>query len=120
MLRIFDRYLGRQVLVSTFFAVAVLSVVLVLGQIFKQLLDKLVDGTLPPDAILKFISYSFPWSLSFTVPWGILTAVLLVFGRLSADNELSALRMAGLSLRRICAPVLVLALLASGFAQAQN
>lgn len=114
MLRIFDRYLGRQVLVSTFFAVAVLSVVLVLGQIFKQLLDKLVDGTLPPDAVLKFIGYSFPWSLSFTVPWGILTAVLLVFGRLSADNELIALRMAGLSLRRICAPVLVLSLLASG------
>ena len=115
MFRIFDRYLGRQILVSTFFAVAVLSVVLVLGQIFKKLLDKLVEGTLPPEAILKFIGYSFPWSLSFTVPWGILTAVLLVFGRLSADNELIALRMSGQSLRRICLPVFVLALLASGF-----
>jgi len=114
MFRIFDRYLGRQVLVSTLFAVTLLSVVLVLGQIFKKLLDKLVDGTLPPEAILKFIGYSFPWSLSFTVPWGILTAVLLVFGRLSADNELIALRMSGLSLRRICVPVFVLALLASG------
>ena len=114
MFRIFDRYLGRQILVSTLFAVAVLSVVLVLGQIFKKLLDKLVEGTLPPEAILKFIGYSFPWSLSFTVPWGILTAVLLVFGRLSADNELIALRMSGQSLRRICAPVFVLALLASG------
>ena len=115
MFRIFDRYLGRQILVSTFFAVAVLSVVLVLGQIFKKLLDKLVEGTLPPEAILKFIGYSFPWSLSFTVPWGILTAVLLVFGRLSADNELIALRMSGQSLRRICLPVFVLAFLASGF-----
>jgi lipopolysaccharide export LptBFGC system permease protein LptF len=114
MFRIFDRYLGRQILVSTFFAVAVLSVVLVLGQIFKKLLDKLVEGTLPPEAILKFIGYSFPWSLSFTVPWGILTAVLLVFGRLSADNELIALRMSGQSLRRICAPVFALALAASG------
>ncbi len=114
MFRIFDRYLGRQVFVSTLFAVTLLSVVLVLGQIFKKLLDKLVDGTLPPEAILKFIGYSFPWSLSFTVPWGLLTAVLLVFGRLSADNELIALRMAGLSLKRICAPVLVLALLSSG------
>ncbi len=113
MFRIFDRYLGRQILVSTGFAVAVLSVVLVLGQIFKKLLDKLVEGTLPPEAILKFIGYSFPWSLSFTVPWGILTAVLLVFGRLSADNELIALRMSGQSLRRICAPVFVIALLAS-------
>lgn len=114
MFRIIDRYLGRQILVSTFFAVAVLSVVLVLGQIFKKLLDKLVDGTLPPEAIVKFVGYSFPWSLSFTMPWGILTAVLLVFGRLSADNELISLRMAGLSLKRICAPVFAIALLASG------
>jgi lipopolysaccharide export LptBFGC system permease protein LptF len=113
MFRIFDRYLGRQILVSTFFAVTVLSVVLVLGQIFKKLLDKLVEGILPPEAILKFIGYSFPWSLSFTVPWGILTAVLLVFGRLSADNELIALRMSGQSLRRICAPVFALAIAAS-------
>ena len=40
--------------------------------------------------------------------------MLLVFGRLSADNELIALRMSGQSLRRICAPVFVLAILASG------
>jgi lipopolysaccharide export LptBFGC system permease protein LptF len=114
MFRIFDRYLGRQVLISTLFAVTLLSVVLVLGQIFKTLLDKLVEGVLSQEAILKFIGYSFPSSLSFTVPWGILTAVLLVFGRLSADNELIALRMSGMSLRRICAPVLVLAMLLSG------
>lgn len=114
MFRIFDRYLGRQVIVATLFSVTVLSVVLVLGQIFKKLLDKLVEGVLPPSVILKFVGYSFPGSLSFTVPWGILTAVLLVFGRLSADNELIALRMSGQSLRRICAPVFILALLASG------
>lgn len=114
MFRIFDRYLGRQVIVATLFSVTVLSVVLVLGQIFKKLLDKLVEGILPPTVILKFVGYSFPGSLSFTVPWGILTAVLLVFGRLSADNELIALRMSGQSLRRICAPVFVLALMASG------
>lgn len=114
MFRILDRYLGRQILVSTFFAVAVLSVVLVLGQIFKRLLDSLVAGVLPASAILKFIGYSFPWSLSYTIPWGMLTAVLLTFGRLSADNELIALRMSGLSLRRICMPVFAVSLAACG------
>ena len=89
MFRIFVRYLGRQILLSTFFAVAVLSVVLVLGQIFKKLLDKLVEGTLPPEAILRFIGYSFPWSLSFTVPWGILTAVLLAGGGFKHGQHLA-------------------------------
>ena len=38
-------------------AVAVLSVVLVLGQIFKKLLDKLVEGTLPPEAMRQAFAY---------------------------------------------------------------
>ena len=53
--------------------------------------------------------YVLPFSLSLTIPWGFLTAILLVFGRLSADNELVSLRMAGLSMARICASIMVLA-----------
>lgn len=108
-MRILDRYIARQILVSTAFAVVVLSVVLVMGQIFKKLLDALVEGVLPPSAVLKFMAYTFPWSLSYTLPWGMLTAVLLTFGRLSADNELISMRMAGMSLRRISMPVFVVA-----------
>ncbi|HEX2750183.1 MAG TPA: LptF/LptG family permease [Verrucomicrobiales bacterium] len=108
-MRIFDRYIARQILVSTVMAVVMLSVVLVLGQIFKKLLDGLVAGILPPSAVFKFMGYAFPMSLCYTIPWGILTAVLLTFGRLSADNELISMRMAGMSLRRICLPVFVVA-----------
>ncbi len=114
MFRIFDRYLGRQVLTTTLFAVVILSVVLVLGQIFKKLLDQLVEGLITPDMVGQFVLLILPPSLGITLPWGILTAVLLTFGRLSADNELVSLRMAGLSLPRICAPVLLFALLLSG------
>lgn len=113
-MRILDRYIARQILVSTLISVVVLSVVIVLGKIFQQLLDKLVEGQMTVGDILKFIGYAFPWSLSYTVPWGILTAVLLTFGRLSADNELISLRMSGLSLTRITLPVLGVAVLLSG------
>jgi lipopolysaccharide export LptBFGC system permease protein LptF len=108
-MRIFDRYIARQILVSTLFAVGLLSVVLVMGQIFKKLLDHLVEGVLPPSAVLKFTAYAFPMSLSYTIPWGLLTAVLLTFGRLSADNELLSMRMSGIGLGRICLPVFVVA-----------
>ncbi len=108
-MRIFDRYIARQVLGSTLMAVTVLSVVLVLGQMFRVLLDKLVEGILPLSSIFKFVAYAFPGSLSYTLPWGLLTAVLLTFGRLSADNELISMRMAGQSLLRICAPVFAVA-----------
>ncbi len=115
MLRIFDRYIVRQILVSTTMAVMLLSVVLVLGQVFQKLLDGLMAGILPPSAVFKFMGFAFPMSLSFTIPWGVLTAVLLTFGRLSADNELISMRMAGISLPRICLPVFLVAGALSGF-----
>jgi len=91
-------------------AVTVLSVVLVLGNIFKQLLELLVKNDTPIDLVLSFLGYILPFSLSFTIPWGFLTAVLLVFGKMSAENELVAFRANGVSIPRICLSVLVLSL----------
>jgi lipopolysaccharide export system permease protein len=110
-MRIIDRYIGRQVITATLIAVLVLTVVMVLGNVFKPLLSLPAEilRDLPLTFFLKFMGYAVVASLPFTVPWSLLTAVLLVFGRLSADNELLALRMGGLSFARLAAPSLVLA-----------
>lgn len=113
-MKLIDRYVSTQVLVTSSFAVAILSVVLVLGNVFKQLLELLVNHSVPLDFILSFIAYILPFSLTFTLPWGFLTAVLLVFGKMSAENELIALRSSGVSIARICASVFVLALVFAG------
>lgn len=97
------------VLMTTFFGVVVLSLVLVLGNIFKELLDLLINRDVPIESVLAFMLFVLPFSLTFTIPWGFLTALLLVFGRLSADNELIALRSNGVSIQRICAPIFILA-----------
>jgi lipopolysaccharide export system permease protein len=110
-MKMIDRYLGRQLIVNLLFAIAVLSFVLVLGNIFRRLLPLLVNHDLPVEYVLGFIAYVLPFSLIFTIPWGLLTAVLLVFGRLSADNELIALRSNGVSIGRICIPLVGIALL---------
>ena len=113
-MKLIDRYVGWQVLLTSTIAVAVLSVVLVLGNIFKQLLELLVKNDTPFEQILTFLAYILPFSLTFTIPWGFLTAVLLVFGKMSAENELIALRANGVSIPRITLPVLVLAVLSVG------
>jgi lipopolysaccharide export system permease protein len=113
-MKLIDRYVGRQVLTSSVIAVAVLSVVLVLGNVFKKLFDLLIDHNVPVDLILSFVGYILPFSLTFTIPWGFLTAVLLVFGRLSAENELVALRSNGISIPRITFSVLLIALTCVG------
>ena len=113
-MRILDRYLSRELITSALFAVCTLSLVLVLGQIFKKLFEFVVDHNVPATFIITFIAYFLPLSLIFSIPWGFLTAVLLVFGRLSAGNELTAMRTAGLSIGRISRPILALAVVFSG------
>src|SRR6202022_4281449 len=109
-MKLIDRFVGRELLVNVLFAIAVLSLVLVVGNIFRKLLPLLVNHDVPMEYLITFIAYVLPFSLIFTIPWGLLTAILLVFGRLSADNELMALRSSGVSISRICIPLAGIAL----------
>jgi LPS export ABC transporter permease LptF len=112
-MKIIDRYIAGNLALTTFMGVVVLSLVLVLGNLFKELLDLLINRDVPLSSVLMFMLYVLPFSLTFTIPWGFLTAVLLTFGRLSADNEIIALRANGVSIQRICAPVFGLGVLLS-------
>ena len=112
--RILDRYLGRQILAVTLTGVLVLSAVMVLGNVYKKLSQLLGDAELPLAVAMEFMGLVVPFSLIFTIPWAFLTAILLVFGRLSADNEWVAMKMTGSSVPRLCASVFVLAALFSG------
>lgn len=110
MIRKYDRFLTLQVLGAVIFAVLILSVVLVLGNLFKEINTLLVDRGAPISFLGIFIVKLLPVSFVYTIPWGFLAAVLLVFGRLSSDQEINSLRSAGLSLYRIAAPVFILGL----------
>ena len=113
-MRISDRYIGRQVLFGTLFAVLILSLVLVLGNLFKQIRPLLVDGQAPLWLVLRFMFNALLVSLMFSVPWGFLSAVLLTFGRMSSAQEITGFRVAGVSLTRLVLPVIVLAAAFSG------
>ncbi len=108
MIRKTDRYIVRQVLVTALYAVLILSVVLVLGNLFKEINKILVERGAPISFLGIFIAKLLPVSLVYTIPWGFLAAVLLTFGRLSSDQEITSFRSAGMSLYRIAAPVLIL------------
>lgn len=113
-LRIFDRYIWGQVWGGMFTGVLVLSGVMVLGNVYKKMDQLLGDTKLPIWFVLKFMGLVIPYSLVFTIPWAFLTAILLVYGRMSADNEMVSIRMTGTPMWRICAPVFVMALMLSG------
>jgi lipopolysaccharide export system permease protein len=62
--------------------------------------------------ISRMIIYLMPSLLVFTIPMAFLLAVLLAFGRLSADNEITVMKAGGISLVQLMPPVLVCSIVA--------
>lgn len=114
-MRIVDRHIFGRIFWATLAGVVVISLALVIGNVIRELLDLMVNQNLPLSSVLVFMGLALPFTLSFTIPWALLSALLLTFGRLSADNELLALQTAGVSLFRLCLPALLLAGVLSGF-----
>jgi lipopolysaccharide export system permease protein len=63
--------------------------------------------------VLKLILLSIPNLLSWGIPFSLLIATLLVIGRLSADNEIVAIRASGINLYKLCFPIMVIGLITS-------
>ena len=110
MIRLLQRYVLFDVLRA--FLLTLLGVtVLFLG---AGLAAEAVRRGLTPAQIVHIMPYVLPSTLPYTIPATLLFGVVLVFGRMAADSEITACKAAGIHVFYLLGPVVVLALICSG------
>ncbi len=116
----FNKYILRQVAASAFMTVALFVFVLVLGNVIKEVVGDLAAGRLGLGYFLYIVALLIPGVIPYALPMGMLTGILLVFGRMSSQSEVVAMKACGRSLYSMAAPVFFLAIIASIFSVGIN
>lgn len=106
-----DRYIFKSVLFTCLAAVGLFAFIVIVPNIARDLLAYVLTGQLSVATFGKLVLLLLPFAITYALPMGMLTGVLLTLGRLSADSEITAMRAAGLGVARIARPVLILAAL---------
>lgn len=115
-MRIFDRYLLRQVIFSWLSVTGVLLVILLTNQV-ARVLARAAEQQYPHGVVLELIWVGLLQNVTVIVPIGLLLGVVLALGRMYHDSEMAAAQACGVSIWRLYVPVgalgaLVTALLA--------
>ena len=106
MLRLFDRYILKEIIPPFFIGLVVYSFVLLMNQILL-LTELLIARGVPFKIVLDLLVYLLPSVLAFTVPMSVLMGILAGLSRLSSDAEITAFKTLGISYLRLLKPVLV-------------
>lgn len=111
-MRLLSRTVFREITTSAVLGVVLFTFILFLQRLGKgEIFALLLRSSAPPAEIAYLLSLIIPPTLPFTVPVGVLVGILIGLGRMSSDNEITAIRAAGVSARVILRPVLTLAVL---------
>ncbi len=108
-MNLLQRHIFKSVFFTCAVAAGVFSFVLIVGNAFKDLLGYVLAGQLTPEAFVKLTVLLVPYVGVHALPIGMLTGVLLVLGRMSAQQEITAMRAAGLGLGFVAKPILLIA-----------
>ena len=109
MPNLLHRHVLKSVLVATGLALGLFVFVLLTGNAVRDIAELVAAGKLAPLVFLKLLGLLVPYVAAYALPLGVLTGTLIVFGRLSSQREITAMKSVGVGLYQIASPVFLLA-----------
>lgn len=113
-MKILRSYILRECILPFFLSLGILTLVFLLGNLI-QLANLVINKGVSLVAIGKVFLFYIPVLLGYTLPIACLTTVILTFSRLSADNEILAIRTSGIYLKELLTPLIVIGFILSLF-----
>lgn len=110
---ILAKYILREHVAPFLYALFVITF-LFLVDFLIRILSSILSKGLEWRVVIEIVVLNLAWMLALSIPMAVLVATLMAFGRLSADNETTALRALGISPLRAMIPVLLVAALLAG------
>ena len=111
-MRILRSYILKECIPPFFLALGVLTCIFLLGNLV-QLANLVINKGVSLTAIGRVFLLYVPMLMGYTLPIACLTAVIIGFSRLSADNEILAIRATGVHIKRILYPLIMVGLILS-------
>ncbi|HEY0289972.1 MAG TPA: LPS export ABC transporter permease LptF [Pseudomonas sp.] len=94
------RYLSREVLVTLSAVSAVLLVIIMSGRFIKYLAQA-ASGALDPGVLFLIMGFRLPGFMQLILPLGLFLGILLAYGRLYLESEMTVLAATGMSQQRL-------------------
>lgn len=113
-MKILHRYVITEFIPPTILALFVFTFVLIMERLFDSI-NLLISKGVSLSSVLQLLAYVLPSVLVYTIPMAILAGTLICFGRLSSDNEITAIQASGVSLYSLFFPVMILSFIVSLF-----
>ena len=107
-----NAYIARSLLLTTLIGIGILTFVMLSANLIK--IFELLSRGVATSVLLRFVLYLLPDMLTFTIPLALLCSAVLVFSRLAANNEITAMRASGISLWQTVSPALLMSIVLSG------
>ncbi len=112
-MKLYFRYILKELIQPFIFGVAAFTAIFVGIDILFQLADLYASFDISIFKLIELFLLSLPQVIVYTFPMAALLSTILGYSRLAGDNEVTALRAGGFSLRKIVVPALIIGLTVS-------